>query len=96
MKSDHRTRLDRFGRVLVPKPLRDELGLRPGDELHVDIVDGALWIRSASLAGTFEVREDIVVYCGRRTGDLEVAVRSNRDERLESLGRDVGEKAGRR
>lgn len=37
-----RTTIDGAGRLVVPKPLRDELGFAPGTELEVDAVDGRL------------------------------------------------------
>jgi AbrB family looped-hinge helix DNA binding protein len=37
-----RTTIDAAGRLVVPKPLRDELGLAPGTELEVQAVDGRL------------------------------------------------------
>ncbi len=32
--------IDKFGRVLIPKPLRDQLGLAPGAELSLDVHTG--------------------------------------------------------
>jgi bifunctional DNA-binding transcriptional regulator/antitoxin component of YhaV-PrlF toxin-antitoxin module len=32
--------LDKFGRVLIPKPLRDRFGLTPGAELSLDVHEG--------------------------------------------------------
>jgi AbrB family looped-hinge helix DNA binding protein len=37
-----RTTIDAAGRLVVPKTLREELGLRPGVELEVTAVDGHL------------------------------------------------------
>jgi AbrB family looped-hinge helix DNA binding protein len=37
-----RTTIDKAGRVVVPKPMRDELGLTPGLELDLQVVDGHL------------------------------------------------------
>ena len=34
--------IDAAGRIVVPKPLREELGLAPGTELELDAVDGRL------------------------------------------------------
>jgi AbrB family looped-hinge helix DNA binding protein len=34
--------IDAAGRVVVPKPLRDELGLSPNTRLEIDVVDGHL------------------------------------------------------
>jgi AbrB family looped-hinge helix DNA binding protein len=34
--------IDSVGRVVVPKPLRDELGLSPDVALEIEVVDGHL------------------------------------------------------
>jgi len=39
-----KTAIDFAGRVIVPKPLRDELGLSPGRELEIRERDGVLVI----------------------------------------------------
>ena len=39
-----KTAIDAAGRVVVPKSLRDELGLLPGRELEIRTQDGALVI----------------------------------------------------
>lgn len=39
-----RTTIDAAGRVVIPKPLRDQLGFTPGTELDVEAVDGRLEI----------------------------------------------------
>jgi AbrB family looped-hinge helix DNA binding protein len=37
-----RVSIDTAGRVVVPKPLRDELGITPGTPLEIDLVDDHL------------------------------------------------------
>lgn len=37
-----RATIDGAGRVVVPKALRDELGLAPGAELELEAIDGRL------------------------------------------------------
>lgn len=37
-----RTTIDAAGRLVVPKPLREQLGLAAGTELHLEAVDGKL------------------------------------------------------
>lgn len=39
-----RTAIDRAGRIIVPKALRDEMGLDPGRELEIRARDGLLVI----------------------------------------------------
>ena len=39
-----RTTIDKAGRIVVPKAMRDELGLVPGSQLEIAAVDGRLEI----------------------------------------------------
>jgi len=39
--------LDRAGRTVIPKPLRDELRLEPGDSLHLDSEGTTVTLRPA-------------------------------------------------
>ena len=39
-----KTAIDAAGRVVIPKPLRDQLGLAPGRELEIRARDGVLVI----------------------------------------------------
>ena len=39
-----RTTIDQAGRIVVPKPLREELGLTGGTEIEIGIVDGRIEI----------------------------------------------------
>ncbi|RDI73450.1 transcriptional regulator, AbrB family [Gaiella occulta] len=41
-----RTTIDKAGRIVVPKALRDELGLQAGQELEISAVDGRLEIET--------------------------------------------------
>lgn len=42
-----RTTIDRSGRIVVPKAMRDRLGLDGGAEVDIDIVDGRIEIEPA-------------------------------------------------
>lgn len=37
--------VDDRGRVTIPKEIRDRLGIRPGDEVTVEVVDGEIQLR---------------------------------------------------
>jgi AbrB family looped-hinge helix DNA binding protein len=43
-----RTAIDRAGRIVVPKALRDSLGLTPGEPLDISVRDGRLEIEPVS------------------------------------------------
>jgi AbrB family looped-hinge helix DNA binding protein len=42
-----KTTIDAAGRIVVPKRLRDELGMQPGQVLELEVTDGRLLIEIA-------------------------------------------------
>ncbi len=42
------TKLDKFGRVLIPKGIRKTLGLKPGETVHLEQADNQIIIRPNS------------------------------------------------
>lgn len=70
-----RTTIDSAGRIVVPKPLRDELGLQPGQVLELEVTDGRLQVEIAPI----DIRLE-----RRRHGPVAVP-----DERLPTLTADV-------
>ncbi|HEY7621983.1 MAG TPA: AbrB/MazE/SpoVT family DNA-binding domain-containing protein [Solirubrobacteraceae bacterium] len=59
-----RTTSDAAGRLVVPKPLRDQLGMTPGTQLDLEVVDGRLAAEAADRLTAKQVRE--VMERGRR------------------------------
>lgn len=51
-----KTTIDTAGRLIVPKPLRTELGLRGGETLEISVTDGRLEIEVLPLAVRLEDR----------------------------------------
>ena len=77
-----KTTVDRFGRVVVPKDIRDRLGLRPGAEVEIDEKENAVVLKLVEHGPALMVKEGILVYSGKATEDLKGAVRAHREERL--------------
>ena len=77
-----KTTLDRFGRVVVPKEIRDRLGLKPGAEIEIDEHENEVVLKAVEHETPLKVEEGILVFTGTATGDLTEAVRAHRDERL--------------
>jgi AbrB family looped-hinge helix DNA binding protein len=55
------TTIDAAGRIVIPKPIRDAIGLAAGTELEVRVVDGRLELEPAPLPVTLERRRGLVV-----------------------------------
>jgi len=80
-------RLDKLGRVVLPKPLRARYGLRPGTEL--EITEGAqeFALRPAHRGPSLVEVGGILVHQGVPQGELDIvkAIRDDREERLRHL-----------
>jgi AbrB family looped-hinge helix DNA binding protein len=86
-----RLTLDKAGRVVIPKPLRDQLQLAPGDVLDLDSSGEQIILRLVRGTMPLQKERGIWVY---RTGNplpesiIDSAVRETREERhRQILGR---------
>ena len=80
-----KTTLDRFGRVVVPKELRERLGLKPGVEMDIDEHENEVVMKRREHETPLELEEGVLVLTGAATGDMMDAVRIHRKERLQKL-----------
>lgn len=78
--------LDKFGRVVIPKAVRDHLGLRPGAVLEIEegAAEGIL-LRPRRPEPDLVEEEGVLVFTGEATGDLETAVERHRQDRTREL-----------
>jgi AbrB family looped-hinge helix DNA binding protein len=81
-------RLDKLGRVVLPKPLRARYGLRPGTELEVSEGAQEFALRPARLGPSLINDHGVWVHQGVPQGevDFDKALREDREERLRQLG----------
>jgi AbrB family looped-hinge helix DNA binding protein len=56
-----RTTIDAAGRIVVPKAIRDELGLLGGEEVEVSVRDGRVEIEPVSVPMHLIERDGVVV-----------------------------------
>ncbi len=77
--------LDRFGRIVLPKALRDDFALRPGDRMEV--VKQADHVELRPVHERQPIRSDggILVFSGRSEGNLAEAIHQDREQRLQKL-----------
>jgi AbrB family looped-hinge helix DNA binding protein len=80
-------RIDKSGRIVVPKPLRERLGLKPGTELEaLDRPDGLL-LRAVEQPPTMIRIDGLWVHCGTPEpgANWDHVLQDVRDERIESV-----------
>ena len=77
--------VDRFGRVVIPKRIREQLGLHPGSPVRIEACQGEVRVIPQQDHSGLVVKEGVTVYGGTATGDLDDTLRSLRDLRLDQL-----------
>lgn len=77
-------KVDKFGRVLIPKKLRDSLGLEPGETLTSRLEDGKLVFEPHSKLEVVQKGKGLVIRGGKllREGDF---ASEDREERIAEL-----------
>jgi AbrB family looped-hinge helix DNA binding protein len=73
--------IDKFGRVLIPKGLRDDLGLTEGTPVSVEASEDHLVIRPARPVSPVVKKGHVLVFTGAPGGLLKSAVAEDRERR---------------
>jgi AbrB family looped-hinge helix DNA binding protein len=78
--------LDKFGRVVIPKAVREHFGLGPGAVLEIDKgEEDGIVLRPRRPAPDLVEEEGVLVFTGEATADLEGAVERHRQDRSGQL-----------
>jgi AbrB family looped-hinge helix DNA binding protein len=79
------TTIDRFGRVVIPKHVREGLGLEAGESLVIEERNEGILLRPVREAAPLKHKGRVLVFTGQATGEPGNLVRRARDERLHRL-----------
>lgn len=77
--------LDKFGRIVIPKQVRDDLGLSPGSVLKIEERDEEIVLKPIVESTPLVLRDGVLVFTGEFEGDVEAAIRRDRNERGDKL-----------
>jgi len=80
------TTLDKFGRIVIPKRVRDGLGLKPGAVLQIEQADQRILMEPVHEGTHVVVKNGVLVFSGSSTGDIVGAIQAHRKERLSEAG----------
>ena len=75
--------VDKLGRLVIPKEVRDHYQLEPGSTVRLEEIPGGIVLIPVSDHGVLEQRDGLLVHTGTPTGDLDIdrLVRASRTER---------------
>jgi len=73
--------VDKFGRIVIPKPIRDSLGMGPGSRVRVVEESGHVAVYVESEEPSLRYEDGVLVYDGEAEGDLGNAIAKDRENR---------------
>ena len=80
-----KTTIDRFGRVVLPKSLRDAFDLKPGTTIEIEATEKEILLKPEAVGPFLEDCSGVLVFTGTPIGDLDQIVRMQREARLQSI-----------
>jgi AbrB family looped-hinge helix DNA binding protein len=84
--------IDKAGRIVLPKPVRDELQLSPGDSLEVDSSEERVILRPVRGHGRMYKKQGVWVFDSGEPLDTDVVNRTLRQVREERDRRNLGKR----
>lgn len=79
--------IDKAGRIILPKPVRDRLGLKPGAELEMEETQGGVLLKPREQTPALAKKDGFLVYTGELPSgfDLRRAMDDEREERIRKV-----------
>ncbi len=86
-KNGTRLKIDNSGRIVVPKPLRDQLGIQPDAELEITAQAGGIFVRVVDEEPALVKVDGLWVHrgAGRTDAGWEGVIEEIRDERIAAV-----------
>jgi len=81
------TTLDRFGRIIIPKDVRNDMGLEAGAVLQIEKKGEKILLQPVHGEPKITEKKGILVFTGTAVGDVGTALREYRKPRLKKLAR---------
>ena len=77
--------VDKFGRVVLPKLIRNRFGLEAGSELDIVENAGMIILKIIDERPPLEIHDGLLVFTGKAHGNLEDAISRDRGDRLQNF-----------
>jgi len=85
MDNRHKSKIDKFGRIVIPKKIRNNLGLYPNMELDIIEGMGSVIIHPKSEEPFIVNKDDVLVVRAKLTGSVEDFIGKDRRGRVKHI-----------
>jgi AbrB family looped-hinge helix DNA binding protein len=81
------TIVDKFGRIVIPKKIRNEHNIEPGTQLRIEEKDDVIILIPVRGEHNLQSKDGVLVYTGVAMGDIGEAVSKHREKRARTVGK---------
>ena len=78
--------LDRFGRIVIPKEVRNRLDLRAGSQMRIEETDNGIVLKPIHGEPNLIEKDGVLIFSGASLGNIEDALTKHRKERSKAIG----------
>ena len=79
------TTLDKFGRIVIPKKIREHLNLKPGTQIRILEREQALILKPIQDEPILYLKDGVLVFSGTPLEDFGEALVKHREERMRTI-----------
>jgi AbrB family looped-hinge helix DNA binding protein len=79
------TSLDRFGRIVIPKKIREDFNLKAGSPIRIEEGEQTIILKPIHGEPNLHVKDGVLVFTGTPLEDLGDALAKHREERMKSI-----------
>ena len=77
--------LDRFGRIVIPKKIREDFHLQVGSSIRIEEGEGEIVLKPVEGEPSLAKKDGVLVFSGKAVGNVETAIEEHRQERNKLL-----------
>lgn len=77
--------LDRFGRIVIPKKIREDFHLQVGSSIRIEEGEGEIVLKPVEGEPNLVKKDGVLVFSGKAVGNVETAIEEHRQERNKLL-----------
>ena len=79
------TSLDRFGRIVIPKKIREDFNLKAGSPIRIEEGEQVIILKPVHGEPNLHVKDGVLVFTGTPLEDLGDTLAKHREERMKSI-----------
>ena len=79
------TSMDRFGRIVIPKKIREDFNLKAGTPIRIEENEQSIILTPEHGEPNLRVKDNVLVFSGTPIEDLGDALAKHRENRIKSL-----------